>query len=92
MRMTARPRHDLHEFGRGTEEAVELLGAFFDLQPPPQIWLLGRNTDRTVIGVAGPHSQAADCLEGGVGYSDGICAEGQGFDKIRRQPQTAGDD
>ena len=72
MIMTACPGHHLHQFGGGAEEVVELLGAFVNLQALAQMGLLGGNTHGAVVGVAGPHPQATDCLDSRVRYRNGI--------------------
>jgi len=80
----------LHQVGRGAEEVVELLCALVDLQALAQMRLLGGDTHGAVVGVAGPHPQATDCLDRRVRYRDGVGTQCQGLDKIGWQSQSAG--
>ncbi len=69
---------------------------FLEILPSSELlrrmWLLCRYPDRTIVGMAGPHGDAADGLHGGVGNRDCIGAQRQRLDEIRRLAQTAGDD
>ena len=52
MPMAAGSRHDLHQLGSGPEEVAQPLGGFVDDQPGAEVWLLRRDADRAVVGVA----------------------------------------
>ena len=67
-------------------------GGLVDGQPGPQVRLLGGDADRAVVGVAGPHAEAADGLDGRVGHRHGVGAERQGLGEVGGVAQPAGDD
>ena len=54
--------------------------------------LLRGDADRAVVGVAGPHRDAADGLQRGIRDRDGVRAQRQRLDEVGRCAQAAGDD
>ena len=92
MPVAAGSGHYLHQFNARLEEIFELLGRAFDHQAADEMRLLGRDAHRTVIGMAGAHSDTADGLHGGVGHGDAVGPQRQRLDKVRGLAQTTGDD
>ena len=64
----------LHQLDRRLEEPAQPGRRVVDDQPGPQPWLLRGDADRAVVGVAGPHAQAADGLQRTVRQRDRIGA------------------
>ena len=74
--------HHLHQLGGRIEEPFKIVSGFFTPELRPGIVFLGGNPDRTVVGVAGPHSETADRLHRAVGDSDTVGSECNGFDEV----------
>jgi hypothetical protein len=72
MLMTTGAGHDFYQVIGGTKEIVETLGAALDDQSLAQVRLLGGDTNRAIIGIAGAHAETADGLNRRIGDGNGI--------------------
>ena len=92
MLVSTRPSDDLHQLYGSVEESVQAAGGFDDHETRSEILLLRRDPYRTVVGVAGSHPEATDCLDCRIGDSNGVGSQGKGFDEIRLRSEPAGND
>ncbi len=92
MIVTTCARHHLHQLNGRIEKILKLLCRLLDNNPADEMRLLRRDTDRTIIGVAGPHRNASDSLHRRVGERDRVGAKRQCLYEIGWLSQAAGDD
>ena len=81
-----------HQVCRCVEEPRKPIGSNLNRQTVTQMLLLRRDTDRAVVCMAGTHPNAADSLNGSVGYRYRVCSQRHCLGKVRRMSQSARDD